>query len=63
YSGDFSSQGHDVYKLCLKEDDKKFLYLHLRFNFGKIDTVYYLITCGDEKVILADLNNALQKIK
>jgi hypothetical protein len=34
YSGDFSSQGYNVYKLCL-EDVKDYLYLHLRFNLGK----------------------------
>ncbi len=63
YSGDFSDKGYDVYKLCLRKDDDAYLYLHLRFKFGKINKIYYLITLGDEDIILTDLRKALQEAR
>lgn len=61
YSGDLLSQGCGVYKLCLKQDEE-LLYLHLRFNFGKIGCIY-LMTLGDEKIILSDLEAALKEVR
>lgn len=62
YSGDFSSKGYDVYKICFSSSSK-LAYLHLRFEFGQIDEIYYFIPGGNERALLSELDSALQKLK